>query len=268
MTQKPEYVRPHGELGETGAVELAVLTDIHGNSLALDAAISDAQGVGATDWLVLGDVAAMGNDPVGTIERLERLDLLAAIRGNTDRYVLTDTGPFPPTSELLLEPALVDQMVQIAASLAWTKGSLTSTIGLGWLSAMTPRHELSLPDGTSVCAVHASIDADDGPGITPEASDDEMESLFGSAQCDVVLGGHTHVATDRLLGDLRLVNPGSVSNCIGPDKRAAYLLIHSDEHGHEIEHRRVDYDIDEAIRRTRASGIPGADFLIDHYLTS
>ncbi len=89
--------------------------------------------------------------------------------------------------------------------------------GLGWLSAMTARHDLSLRDGTSVCAVHASIDADDGPEITPDASDDELASLFGSAQYDVVLGVHTHVTTDQFLGELRLVNPASVSNSVGPE---------------------------------------------------
>ena len=75
---------------------IAVLTDIHGNSVALDAVIADARAVGVTRWWLLGDLVAMGPDPVGTVARLGELGAEVRVTGNTDRYELTDSGPFPP----------------------------------------------------------------------------------------------------------------------------------------------------------------------------
>jgi predicted phosphodiesterase len=72
---------------DTRRVSIAVLTDVHGNSLALDAVITDARGMGADRFWLLGDLVAMGPDPVGTVQRLPRLEPEFRITGNTDRYV-------------------------------------------------------------------------------------------------------------------------------------------------------------------------------------
>ncbi len=67
-------------------MKIALLSDIHGNSTALDAVlkdIADQGGVGGT-W-VLGDLVALGPDPVGVLSRLANLSGARFIRGNTDR---------------------------------------------------------------------------------------------------------------------------------------------------------------------------------------
>ena len=52
-------------------MRVAVLSDIHGNSIALDAVLEDIEDRGGVDeyWL-LGDYVAIGPDPVGVIRRL------------------------------------------------------------------------------------------------------------------------------------------------------------------------------------------------------
>ena len=46
-------------------MRLAILSDIHGNPLALDAVLADIQSQGEVDaYWVLGDFAALGYDPV------------------------------------------------------------------------------------------------------------------------------------------------------------------------------------------------------------
>jgi hypothetical protein len=47
---------------------IAILADIHGNSIALDAALADIEAKGGVDayWL-LGDYAAIGFDPAGAL---------------------------------------------------------------------------------------------------------------------------------------------------------------------------------------------------------
>lgn len=243
---------------------IGVLTDIHGNSVALDAVIADARSVGVDRWWVLGDLVAMGPDPVGTLDRLRALDPEVRILGNTERYVLREELPFPPIDELELTPKLVDRMVETAASFAWTKGSLDAD-ARAWLDDSTADHEITLADGTRVLAVHASAIRDDGPGVSPYSSDEELLALFPDLDADLVLAGHTHHVTDRVIGSVRFVNPGSISNHATDDRRANYLVVHDRQVGHELEFRSAAYDIDGVVGELRASALPGRQFVLGQY---
>jgi len=90
-------------------MRLALLSDVHGNSIALDAVLADVDARGGADeYLVLGDLVALGHDPLGVLRRLRALPNVAFTRGNTDRYVVT--GERPDVDD----PAAV---VEIASSL-------------------------------------------------------------------------------------------------------------------------------------------------------
>ena len=55
-------------------MRLALLSDLHGNPIALDAVLADIDAMGGVDgYLVLGDLVAIGHDPAGVLERLVRL---------------------------------------------------------------------------------------------------------------------------------------------------------------------------------------------------
>jgi predicted phosphodiesterase len=71
-------------------MRLAVLSDIHGNPIALDAVLEDVQSTGGADlFLLLGDLVAIGYDPIGVLERIAALPNVRSVQGNTDRYVVT-----------------------------------------------------------------------------------------------------------------------------------------------------------------------------------
>src|SRR5947207_15407140 len=55
-------------------MRIALLSDIHGNPLALDAVLTDIEAQGGVDtyWL-LGDFSSLGYDPVGVLERVTKL---------------------------------------------------------------------------------------------------------------------------------------------------------------------------------------------------
>jgi hypothetical protein len=77
----------------------------------------------------------------------------------------------------------------------------------------------------------------------------------------VVCAGHTHRPADRLIGSVRAVNLGSVSNPITDDLRASYVIIHADRDGYQVEHRRVEYDHAAVLGRVARSGHPEAEYL-------
>jgi len=78
----------------------------------------------------------------------------------------------------------------------------------------------------------------------------------------VIVCGHTHVQFDRLVGDRRIVNPGSVGMAYeGEPGTACWALF-----GQEIELRRVHYDVEAAASAIRSAGMPGAGQFVDEYV--
>ena len=77
-------------------MRVAILSDEHGNSITLDAVLADVAARGGADrFLVLGDLVAIGHDPIGVLERLTALPDVRFVQGNTDRFVVTGQRPVP-----------------------------------------------------------------------------------------------------------------------------------------------------------------------------
>jgi predicted phosphodiesterase len=246
-------------------MRVALLSDIHGNTIAFDAVLSDIERSGGVDeYWALGDLVALGPDPVGVVERLDALRPVSVLRGNTDRYVVTGERPPPSLADAIADPDLVRVITEVAGSFAWTAGYITAA-GLGpWLEALPTQFRRTLPDGTRVLAVHAGPNADDGPGIDPRASDAEQAALLVGCDADLVFGGHTHRPVDRRVGPIRAVNVGSVSNPVAPDLRASYVILDADTDGYHVEHRRVEYDRAAVISAVEQLKHPGRGFVIKH----
>jgi predicted phosphodiesterase len=242
-------------------VLLGVLSDIHGNRTALEAVIADGTDRGVERWWALGDLVAIGPDPVETLEMLANLPNLFATAGNTERYVLTGDRPAPHADDVVANPELLGLFVAVEASFSWTRGALSTGGWLDWLTALPLEVRIEVDDGTRLLGVHASPGRDDGDGITPHRPDDELRAALAGVGADIVIAGHTHQPTDRIVGDIRAVNGGSVSNPITDDLRASYVIVHGDRRGHRLEHRRVTYDRDAFLRRLRFSGHPERDYI-------
>jgi predicted phosphodiesterase len=246
-------------------VRLALLSDIHGNPIALDAVLRDVDASGGVDeYWVLGDLVALGFDPIGVFERLVALPNATIISGNTDRYVVTGERPPPSVDDAMTEPALVARITEVAASFGWTAGCATACGMTEWLAALPAQHREVLPDGTRVLAVHASPQADGGKGLSPRRTDDELRALLDGCDADVVFGGHTHRPVDRRVDGVRAVNLGSVSNPVQPDLRASYVIVDAERDGYEVRHRRVEYDHEAVIEALERVNHPGRAWLIAH----
>lgn len=226
-------------------MRIALLSDIHGNPIALEAVLADidAQGGAAAYW-VLGDLAAIGPAPVAVLEWLAGLPNARFVRGNTDRYTVTGERPprAPTAADAQADAGHLQTLLEIARSFAWTQGALAATGWLDWLADLPLEQRLVLPDGTRLLGVHASPGRDDDPGVPPDIDDGALRSLLHGCEADLVCVGHTHRPLDRLIDGIRVVNIGSVSNPFPPDLRASYVLLDADERGYRIEHRRADYD--------------------------
>jgi len=239
-------------------VKLGLVSDVHGNRHALEAVVADGAAQGVDEWWALGDLVAIGPEPVRTLELLAELPGLRAIAGNTERYVLTGDRPPPHAADVVNDPVLFRIYDEVLRSFAWTAGAMAATGWSDWLVALPAELRTTLPDGTTVLAVHAQPGRDDGPGITPHRDEDALRQDLATADASIVFAGHTHQPTDRWIDDIRAVNLGSVSNPVTDDARASYVVVHADRHGHGIEHRRVAYDVDGFLATLARSRHPAA----------
>ena len=86
-------------------MRIALLSDIHGNATALNAVLADvAEQGGADGYWIMGDLVALGPEPVLTLEILSALPHARFVRGNTDRYICTGDRPSPSIEEVKSNP--------------------------------------------------------------------------------------------------------------------------------------------------------------------
>jgi predicted phosphodiesterase len=252
---------PQSIEGKILTVKLALISDIHGNSIALRAVINDAKNLGVTHWWALGDLIAFGPDPVGVLDCLTSLDNLQALSGNTERYVLRGERPYPSFEDAAGDSSLIARVAEVASSVAWTRGAITQAGWFDWLFRLPGYLRTTLPDGTRVLGVHASPRSDDGDGIDSRIPDGALAELLTGCNADVVFGGHTHDLTDRTVNGIRAVNLGSVGNSNRPDRHATYAVLDVSADSHTICHRFVPYDLAMATKAVDDVNHPAPNYL-------
>ena len=243
-------------------MRIALLSDIHGNSIALDAVLEDMRRVGTPDgYVIVGDLAAIGHDPIGVLQRVSDLPNAQEVRGNTDRYTTSLDRPAPTRDEAIGDPTLLPVLVSVAQSFAWTQGMVTAGGWFDWLRELPLDLRIELPDGSTLLAVHASPGMDDGPGVHPALSRDELRQTMAGADADIVCVGHTHWPMDIDVAGVRVVNLGSASHVYPPDLRVTYSVVEATRNGYAFEHYRVAYDREATVEELRRVHHPSADYI-------
>ena len=205
---------------------LAVLYDIHGNVIALDEVLRDAQAAGADAYFLGGDFASWSPWPHETIERLRSLPNATWIRGNGERWLREPPADRPEVLEAL------------------QRGSGVGT-DEGWLYSLQAQYELA-----DVLYVHGSP-LSDVESFPSQPSEDDERMLNGVHDRTVVFG-HSHLQFTRPgPNGTTLVNPGSAGMPLDGDPRAAYALRRDDG---EFEFRRVEYDTERVALAWEALG--------------
>jgi predicted phosphodiesterase len=225
-------------------MKIAVFSDVHGNTIALDAVLGDIVAEGVDGYWVVGDFVALGPDPVGAVERLSALPNATFVRGNTDRYTLTGGPGGPPALESARQDLQrLEGYLGLLSCFVWARGAITGARYYDWLASVPLDARITLPDDTRVLLVHAAPGTDDGRGIEADMTDDELATALEGADADLVIVGHTHVPLDRTADAVRAHNLGSISRPETDETRAMWTLLTADESGYTLDRRFTIYDI-------------------------
>ncbi len=183
---------------------LLCLSDIHGQLDALRAVLATAERRSFHKLLVAGDIVFPGPEPVETWRRLAGAGAVM-VQGLTDRAVATlDPAVLHPRSDH--ERERIERMRA-------TRDALGDLI-LQRLRRLPTHARIPLEDGGELLLVHGSP-ADPGEPLTHDMTDEEINALIGDDPADVVVCGASHVPFDRMVGEVRIINVGSVGEAPG-----------------------------------------------------
>jgi predicted phosphodiesterase len=208
-------------------VRVAALADVHGNAPALEAVLADVAAEGPDLIVFCGDLT-WGPLPVETYELVRGLDALY-VRGSSERA--------------LFEPQERDR----ARWIVDRHGPELIEFARGFAE-----HHVVEVDGLGPTRfVHGSPRSDE-ECVTVETPRDRVREFLDGVPERTVVTAHTHVHYARELDGVRLLNPGSVGLPYEERPGAYWAML-----GPAVEHRRTEYDLDAALERMGAAGLPG-----------
>jgi putative phosphoesterase len=230
---------------------IAVLSDIHGNRIALEAVLAEIKRE-RPDWvLVAGHLVLNNRDPNGTIDALRALEAAGGliVSGNTDIAV----GDFDYGAAFPQYQDGVPDIITAAAE--WAHDELGDD-QLAWLRRLPAERRIRAGDDQLVLVVHAS------PGSQTRGFDQALDAniIFERAAATdarVICVGHTHLPEVRDLGWKLVVNSGSAGYVFDGDPTASWAMVSVEGTDVDAQIRRTEYDVLSVANAISARGLPG-----------
>jgi putative phosphoesterase len=239
-------------------VRIALISDIHGNLLALEAVLAEIRELQVDEMVCLGDVATLGPEPEAVVRRLEDLNA-PCILGNHDSYALSGVAPSS-------SPNMPDWM---QAQVRWASEQL-SPASLEFLRSLKDSVRIALSSSSRLLCVHGSPRSNEEMVLSTTSSG-ELDAMLEGLQVDVLAHGHSHIQMARRHRSTFLLNPGSVGEPLAqmpfeqPEilQWAEYALLEARTGNLRLELRRVPYDVSALVLQFKRSSMPDAGFWID-----
>jgi putative phosphoesterase len=240
-------------------VRIALISDLHGNMVALDAVLERIQSERVDRVVCLGDVATLGPEPARVIETLAELGC-SCILGNHDEFLL-DAELIHTYTEL---PVIVAAVDACRASLG--------TAELDFVRTFQVTLDLDL-DGATLSLFHGSPRSH-MENLLATTSTEELDQALGNGRGTVMAGGHTHLQMLRQHRGTLLVNPGSLGLPFetfasgGPPRilpHAEYATVDTAGGAVGVTLHRVHLGRNALIAQTNGWDNPLRDYLLGQY---
>lgn len=234
--------------------KIALLSDIHGNTTALEAVLEDAKRAGVEEYWLLGDVLMPGTGRRHLLNLLEELPITVQILGNwEDSLWRAMKGMLDPSRashrylmrhcQYILEEIRPEE-IEAMQSLPMQVHRKVSGLRLG--------------------ITHHLPDKNWGRELIHIGDQKDFDRLVTNPPCDIAVYGHIHQQFFRYgSGGELILNPGSIGQPfflqanLRKDLRAMYAILEFDESGlKDVDFRRVSYDIDKELQLAKDLKLP------------
>jgi putative phosphoesterase len=250
------------------STRIAVLSDVHGNFVALEAVRKALKREKPDVTLIAGDLVMNGPEPGAAIDAIREMERDGAIviQGNTDVAVADAdyAAAFPAT----LESGIPDT---IRAAAEWAHDALDDE-QLAWLRRLPAERRVRIGDDL-VLVTHAS------PGSQTQGFDANLDpstvlERISRTDARVICCGHTHMPAVQEFGWKVIVNDGSAGYVFDGDPTASFAIVTLDDAAAPDESsdddaerearptvtaeiRRVEFDVLTVSNAISARGLPG-----------
>jgi len=245
---------------------IAIISDMHGNCVALDAVLADLRRATVDQVVCLGDAIQGGPQPAEVVARLREL-ACPVVMGNADAWLLTgeETGSENIAAERLRKMSQIRE---------WSLAQLSKD-DQAFVAGFQPTVSIALSTTRSLLCFHGSPSSFDDI-ILPTTPEEEFQRVLGAHEPHILTGGHTHMQQIRRLGatDSFFFNPGSVGLAYSHqqpedhfrvDCWAEYAILTAEGAQLALEFRRVPFDVDQLLAVYQSSGRPYASDAIEQY---
>jgi putative phosphoesterase len=214
--------------------KVAVISDVHGNAVALAAVLAELEREQPDLVVSCGDLT-WGPLPEETYELGRGLDA-RFVRGNADRAVLENVSE--TEREQWMQAHHTDEMREFLVG--FEEQVVVEIDGLG-----------------PVRFCHGSPRSDE-ECVTPETPEERVREFSEGVDERVIVTGHVHIQFDREVAGIRSVNSGSVGLPYEGKPGAYWALL-----GPDVGLHCTEYDVEETIERYRQSGQPGVEQIVE-----
>lgn len=224
-------------------MRIALVSDMHGNAVALRAALADLEPRKPDLIVSLGDVAQGGPQPRECVDLLRELEC-PCVYGNSDHFLVAlDFGDEEVTEQQL-------------ATAHWSREQLGED-GLAFLRSFQP----TVDAGPLLCC-HATPRSNEEL-VLPQTPHEEVEAVLADVSARAVATGHVHLQWLRRFGQTLWLSVGSVGlvwehreplDEVPFHPVSEYALV--DGETLAVEFRRIPFDVQELIADARAKDFP------------
>ena len=219
-------------------MKVAVLSDIHGNHIALQKCIEEIERRKVNKLIFLGDYVgelAYPQKTMAIIRELMRNYECYFMRGNKEDYWIDreyDQG---------IEWKEGDSTT---GALLYTYSNLNN-VDINFFKSLSHAQIISFVGLPAIAAYHGSHDS---KGKKLKLNTDNSHILFEDTEESIILCGHTHIRNKIVLENRVLVNPGSVGVPLKSHGISQFMILSGEQGEWEYEFIDVSYDVESVIQ--------------------
>lgn len=210
---------------------------MHGNSVALAAVLAHLERE-RPDLIVFGGDFTWGPLPEETFALGSGLNA-RFVRGNADRAVLENKSS--TDREQWMQAHHTPEMREFLTGFE--------------------EHVVVAVDGLGPVRICHGSPRSDEECVTPETPEERVREFAAGVGERVILTAHVHIQFDREVAGIRSVNAGSVGLPYEGRPGAYWALL-----GPDVDLRRTEYDVEEAVERFRATDFPRVEEIVESML--
>jgi len=244
-------------------MRLGIISDMHGNAVAMHAALKDLYAHQPDKVVCLGDAVQGGPQPAEVVSILRDRNI-PTVMGNSDAWLLEGF-------EIKSESLTPERRERLDKGRLWSLSQLNEDDKM-YIRNFSPTIEMKM-GGKKLLCFHGSPVSFDEILLTSDP-EDKLAAALEPYEADLYCGGHTHTQFVRQIGESVFFNPGSVGvvvrsrmpkNQVRLEPWAEYAILTLEDGRQSLDFQRVPFDVGALISAYEERNHPHAARAAEEY---